>query len=143
VTGALAAAIGLAEGLAVGTAFVSFLVALEIVPRLARLTGTEAWSPAYEAAVVLGALAAALDEARPLALGAPPALVVPVAAAMGAFVGMAAAALAEVVGVLPVLSRRLGLGAWLGWLILALVAGKTAGAVLWWAVPSLWSRPPA
>lgn len=126
----------------VGAALAVFVVALDIVPRLARLTGTQGWRGAYEAALAVGAVAAAATSIWPLSLRLPPVLVALLSLAIGAFVGLVAAALTEVVGVLPILSRRVGLRRRLGWLVLALVVGKTVGSLAWWAVPSLWGRPP-
>jgi stage V sporulation protein AB len=140
----LAALVALGEGLVVGTALASFLVVLGVVPRLARLTGSERWVRAYEAAIGLGAFAGACLEARPVRLGLPAAAAAVPSLAMGLFVGMVSAALAEVIDVLPILRRRLaGPGRWLRWLVLALAAGKTLGSVLWWTFPRLFERPPA
>jgi stage V sporulation protein AB len=140
---ALVILVGLGEGLVVGSAFVSFIVAIGVVDQLSRLTGTPARGGAYEAAIAFGATAAALDEAHPLRLHLSAPVVAAVALGMGVFLGLVAAGLTEVIDVLPVLSRRLGLRRGLRWLVWALVAGKTLGTVLWWAIPSLWGRPPA
>jgi stage V sporulation protein AB len=135
--------VGLAEGVAVGAALAALVTALDLVPHLARLTGTAGWTGAYRYAVVVGALLGAGDEVWPLHLGVPQGAVIATGAAVGVFTGMVAAALAEVIEVLPVFGRRLGLGPWLARLVTALAVGKAAGAVLWWAVPSLFHRPPA
>jgi stage V sporulation protein AB len=130
--------IGLAEGLAVGAAFVAILTLLRVVPRLTQLCGG---SPvAYEVALALGALAGALDEAVPLTIRQGPWAVVPAGLLDGVFVGLVAAAIAEVAAILPLAGRRLGITRWLLWLVVALAAGKAAGATLWWAVPSLRTR---
>ncbi|HVB09455.1 MAG TPA: stage V sporulation protein AB [Bacillota bacterium] len=130
--------IGLAEGLAVGAAFVAVLTLLRVVPRLRQLCGG---SPlAYGVALALGAVVGALDEAVPLSLKAGPAPV-PVAGLLaGIFIGMVAAGIAEAAAILPLAGRRLGISRWLLWLVVALVIGKAAGATLWWAVPSLHAR---
>jgi len=47
-------------------------------------------------------------------------------------VGMVAGALAEVINVMPVVGGRFQLGPFLRWLVLALAAGKLAGALVYW-----------
>ena len=58
------------------------------------------------------------------------------------FVGMLAAALAEVAAALPVAGRRLGLEHHLPRLVVAVALGKTLGAIAWLTLPSLFTRPP-
>ncbi len=126
--------VGLAEGLAVGVAFVAVLTVLQVVPRVIQLCGGSPWR--YEVALALGAVLGALNEAIPLTAWAGWALI-PAGLLSGAFVGMVSAAIAEVTAILPLAGRRLGIGRWLLALIVALALGRAVGATLWWAVPSL------
>src|SRR5690625_193822 len=48
--------IGLSGGLAVGGGLVAFLTVLQLIPRLAQLSGSYRWLSWYEGAVILGAV---------------------------------------------------------------------------------------
>ncbi|KYC64024.1 hypothetical protein B4100_3158 [Heyndrickxia coagulans] len=50
----------------------------------------------------------------------------------GLFVGMLAAALTEVVNVIPIFSKRIGMDGRLAGALMAIVLGKVAGALFQW-----------
>ncbi|UNC92518.1 stage V sporulation protein AB [Candidatus Contubernalis alkaliaceticus] len=130
--------IGLAEGIVVGTALVAFLTILDIVPRLAQLTGTGDRCLFFEYSITLGAVLGTLATFLEWNIVTPIFLVVIVGLLMGVFVGMLAAALTEVLNVLPILSKRLGLQGELSRLVTAMVFGKVMGSLFYWLVPGLW-----
>lgn len=138
----VAAAMGLAEGVAVGAALAALVVLLAVAIRLAAVTGTEAWVGRYQWALVLGALAAAAYEVWPYSLHGTVVLAVVLGLGMGIFIGLVVAGLAETVGALVLAGGRMGLRRELPLLVMALVLGKALGAVLWFAVPGLFHRPP-
>ena len=115
---------------------------LSIGVRLASVTGTLRWARAYQWALTAGVVAAATYEVVPYHLRGGDALAVTLGAGMGLFVGMLAAALAEVVAALPVAGRRLGLERHLPRLVVAVALGKTLGAIAWLTLPGLFARPP-
>jgi stage V sporulation protein AB len=124
--------IGLAGGLAVGGGFVAFLVVLDIIPRLVQLTKTYGAIHKYEGAVVIGVMAwSAADffnwqlKLSPLSSGVFGLLA-------GCFVGMLAAALTEVINVLPIMAKRLGMDGYMIWLLTAMVLGKVMGSLFEW-----------
>jgi stage V sporulation protein AB len=129
---ALLVLIGLGGGIAVGGGLVAFLVVLDIVPRLAQLA--QAWRSVhlFEAAVVSGTLLFTLvhffDWKLPLNVTAASL----VGLLSGCFVGMLAGALTEVLNVFPILARRLGIGDYIVWLLMAMVFGKIAGSLFDW-----------
>jgi len=126
--------IGLAGGIAVGSGMVAFLIVLDIIPRLAQLSRSYDKLRQYEAAVILGSLAgsaADLFEAR--------GSLFPLSAAIvglfaGCFVGMLAAALTEVINVLPILAGRIGMRRHIWLLLMAMIFGKVAGSLFEWLV---------
>ncbi|MNG27059.1 hypothetical protein D3C84_1121300 [compost metagenome] len=88
---------------------VAFLVVLDIIPRLAQITKSFSKIRAYEAAVVLGSLAFTWVDFSDLHMH-----LFPLGAAFfglfaGCFVGLLAAALTEIVNVLPILAKRVGM----------------------------------
>jgi stage V sporulation protein AB len=132
-----------AEGVAVGAGFAALVVVLRVAVRLAALTRTGEAARAYQWAMVFGAAAAGAWEAWPEPLRGGVPLAAALALGLGTFVGLLAAALAETAAALPLAGRRLGLTRYLAALVLAVVAGKAAGAVAWLLVPGLFARPPA
>ncbi len=52
----------------------------------------------------------------------------------GIFIGMLAAALTEVMNVLPILAKRLHLGGFIHALVMAMVLGKVLGSLFDWLV---------
>src|SRR5213080_2623195 len=94
---------GLASGLAVGSGFVAFLTVLGVIPRLTQLTKTMKMIHFYEWAVIIGAIAGVFASLREPILGIPAFILIPLGFTDGVFVGMLAAALTEVLNVLPIL----------------------------------------
>ncbi|KIL37791.1 stage V sporulation protein AB [Gordoniibacillus kamchatkensis] len=132
--GAAVAFLGVAGGIAVGSGFVAFLVVLDIIPRLAQMTKSYGNIRAYEGAVIAGVLFFTLADFYGWKAD-----LFPLGAAVfglfaGCFVGMLAAALTEVVNVLPILARRIGLADYIAWLLLAMILGKVAGSLFEWLV---------
>ncbi|WP_078553163.1 stage V sporulation protein AB [Bacillus alkalicellulosilyticus] len=124
--------IGLGGGLAVGGGFVAFLSVLGIVPRLTQLSKTQKYIAIYEWSVVLGALTGATASLNDLELHLTEWLLLPIGLACGMFVGMLAAALTEVLNVLPILSKRIGVQEKIVILLMAIVLGKMFGSLFHW-----------
>ena len=124
--------IGLAGGLAVGSGFVAFITVLDIVPRLAQMSRTGGKIHLYEHALVAGAVVSTWADffdwtghlsgwwSAPLGLFA------------GCFVGLLAAALTEVLNVLPILAKRVRMRHTVLHLLMAMVFGKVAGSLFQW-----------
>lgn len=123
---------GFASGLAVGSGFVAFLTVLGIIPRLTQLSKTKKMIQHYEWAVVIGALAGVLGSLRDPVLNFPSYLLILLGLAGGVFYGMLAAALTEVLNVLPILAKRIRLDHEIIYLIMAIVFGKIAGSLFQW-----------
>lgn len=126
---AAAAFVGLAGGLAVGSGVVAFLVVLDIIPRLAQLTRSFGYIRWYERAIVFGSLYWSFADFLDWRLFSSRVSAVFVGLLAGCFVGMLAAALTEVVNVLPILAKRLGMARYILWLLMAMVLGKVLGSL--------------
>lgn len=124
--------IGLASGLAVGAGFVAFLSVLGIIPRLTQLSKTMKMIHFYEWAVVIGALAGVAGSLRSPTLGIAEYFLVPLGLAGGVFYGMLAAGLTEVLNVLPILAKRMGVDGKILSLLMAIVLGKIFGSIFQW-----------
>jgi stage V sporulation protein AB len=124
--------IGLAGGLAVGTGYVAFLTVLGVIPRLTQLSKTMKMIHWYEWAVVMGALTGVLVSLEDILLFLKSYFLIPIGLATGIFYGMVAAALTEVLNVLPILAKRVGVDGKITILIMALVLGKILGSLFHW-----------
>ncbi|WML45177.1 stage V sporulation protein AB [Neobacillus sp. PS3-40] len=124
--------IGLSSGLAVGSGFVAFLSVLGIIPRLTQLSKTMKMIHWYEWAVVIGAVTGILASLRDPVLGISAYFLIPLGINDGIFVGMLAAALTEVLNVLPILTKRIGMEGKLIAFLMAIVFGKIFGSIFQW-----------
>ena len=128
----LAIFIGLSAGLAVGAGFVAFITVLGIIPRLMQLTKTMKMIVHYEGAVVIGSVSGTWLGLQEPILPLPVPFLALLGLLYGIFIGMLAAALYEVLDVIPILSKRIRLDDRILYLIMALVLGKVFGSLFHW-----------
>ncbi|MCQ6558094.1 stage V sporulation protein AB [Paenibacillus mendelii] len=127
--------LGLAGGIAVGSGLVSLLIVLDLIPRLAQMGQAYRKSAWFETAVVLGAVFWSLADFMNWSVSLPHIVTLLFIGLLdGIFVGMLAAALTEVMNVLPILAKRLRLQAFLASFVMAMVLGKVAGSLFDWLV---------
>ncbi|OXS80320.1 stage V sporulation protein AB [Domibacillus enclensis] len=124
--------LGVSGGLATGAGYVAFITVLGVIPRLMSATKTKSRIHSYELALVLGVLAGTLLHIFPVHLHLPAASTVLIGLFSGLFIGMAAAALTEVLNVFPILSRRAGVFHNINGLMMAVALGKTTGSLIQW-----------
>ena len=134
----LAAAIGVGTGLVVSGAVFAFITIVGVVPRLAQKTKTERHIRIYESAIILGGIfgtATGLGQfTLPIGNGA----VVVLALANGIFFGALAMSLAEVLNVIPILTRRGRLQHGMFYFVMAIALGKFIGALLYFLIPGFY-----
>jgi stage V sporulation protein AB len=128
------AVIGLAGGLAVGSGMVAFLIVLNVLPRLAQITRSYRNTRPFEAAVTWGAVVWTLADFFDWRIHFPPAGAAVFGLFAGCFVGMLAAALTEVINVLPILAKRLRMEKYIHRLLMAMIFGKVLGSLFDWLV---------
>ncbi|WP_152446539.1 stage V sporulation protein AB [Bacillus sp. THAF10] len=126
--------LGLAGGLAVGSGFVAFLAVLGIIPRLTQLTKTVKFLHSYEWGVIGGALFGSWISLNHVTFHFPSFLAIPIGLFCGVFIGLLAAALTEVLNVLPILAKRIGVDGQMAILLMAIVFGKIIGSLYHWLV---------
>ena len=134
----LAIAIGVGTGLVVSGAVFAFITIVGVVPRLAQKTKTENHIKVYETAIILGGIFGALtgvwDFSFPIGIVA----VVLLSLANGIFFGVLAMSLAEVLNVIPILTRRGRLQHGMFYFVLAIALGKFVGALLYFLLPGFY-----
>ena len=124
--------IGFAGGVIVGCGFVAFLTVLGIVPRLTQLTKTYKKVYQYEWSIVLGTIFRDWAGLQDITFSISSLFLVPIGLFCGVFVGMLAAALTEVVNVIPILTKRIGVEGHLIIALMAIVFGKVFGSLFHW-----------
>lgn len=127
--------LGIAGGLAVGSGLVALLVVFDLIPRLAQLAQAFRLSIWFETALIVGTLYWTFADFLEWRLYLPQAFFLSVTGLFsGIFVGMLAAALTEVMNVIPILAKRLRLSRYIVGLVMAMVLGKTVGSLFDWLV---------
>lgn len=126
--------LGTAGGIAIGGGVIALIIVLDIVPRLAQLTRTYDRVHWYEGALISGSLLGTVADFWKWSFPLGTAVSTLIGLFCGVFIGMLAAALTEVLNVLPILAKRLRLTGYLFGLLLAMVAGKVAGSLFDWFV---------
>ena len=124
--------IGLAGGLAVGAGFVAFLTVLDIVPRLSQITKTYNYVYVYQSSIIIGAVFWSWIGFQDLHFNFSVNLTMIYGLFAGMFVGMLAAALTEVLNVLPILAKRMNMGKKILLLLMAMILGKVIGSLYHW-----------
>jgi stage V sporulation protein AB len=126
--------VGLAGGMAVGGGLVAFLTVLDVIPRLARIIRMREGVRLFENAVIVGAIFWTIIDFFNvnihLSLSAPAVLGI----LSGVFVGMLAGALTEVLNVIPIMAKRLGMKEYILWLLMAMILGKVIGSIIHWTL---------
>jgi stage V sporulation protein AB len=130
----LTAFIGFSEGVIVGTAFVAFLIILDIIPRLAQLTKTENYMKVYEITIIFTVMSVSLASFLFLNINIGKFGVIVIGWLMGNFVGLLASALTEVINVFPVFVSRLRLQEYTKYIFISLASGKVVGSLIYWLV---------
>ncbi|MCD7856112.1 MAG: stage V sporulation protein AB [Clostridiales bacterium] len=126
--------IGLGSGVFVAGAVVSFIAIIGVVPRLAQKTGTKKFIKLYEEAIILGGIIGGTDTYFDWYLPLGKTVVIFLSFCIGVFYG----SLAEVLNILPILTRRVRLTQGMRWFICAVAVGKLVGSLLYYFVPGFY-----
>ncbi|HLS35502.1 MAG TPA: stage V sporulation protein AB [Bacillota bacterium] len=126
--------IGFSSGIAVGAGYVAFLTLLKIIPRLIFLSNRQHRAAIYIIPVISGTMFGTYLSFTNLSLFHSSTILLLFGIIHGIFNGMIAAALAEVLNVFPILTRRIGLDKHLKYLLMAIVFGKVFGSLFQWII---------
>lgn len=130
--------ISLSGGIAVGTAITSFIVVLEIIPRLVQLTKTPGYSLLYEIVIILGMVIFTFFYLLNLTIQSQDFIVGIFGIFMGFYIGLFAAALTEVLNVIPIMTKRLNMKENIIHIVIALSLGKAFGSLIYWIFPQIY-----
>lgn len=124
--------LGIGGGTVISGAVFAFISIIGVVPRLAAKTKTSKYIVMYENAIIAGGIFGVFtiifDYYIPI--GVIPAMIFGLF--IGIFYGCLAVSLAEVLDVIPILSRRTMLYKGIKYFIIALALGKAIGAILYY-----------
>ena len=136
---AFLALIGFGSGIVISGAVFAFITIVGVVPRLAQKTSTQRYIKTYESAIVaggiLGTIAGLFTFTLPLLSPLTPIL----GLAVGIFYGVLAMSLAEVLNVIPILTRRGRVQRGMFYFVLAIATGKLAGSLIYTLIPGFYS----
>ena len=126
--------LGIGSGAVISGAVFAFISIIGIVPRLAEKTKTNKYIVFYENVIIAGGLFGAFSIMFNyyIPIGVIPAMLF--GFFIGIFYGCLAVSLAEVLDVIPILTRRTRLYKGLKYFIIAIALGKATGAILYYFV---------
>ena len=127
--------IGLSSGMVIAGAVYAFITIVGVVPRLAQKTQTKEKVRFYESALAVGGIFGTLATVFRFFLPITSIGVVIVSLCNGIFIGCLAMSLAEVLNVIPILSRRARLQRGMFFLVMAIAVGKLVGSLLYFLLP--------
>lgn len=131
--------IGLAAGVSIAGGVFAFIVMIGVLPRLAGRTHT-AWAYwQYESATIIGGLIGNIITIFPLNIPIGSVGIGIFGLFSGMYVGCFAMALAEVLNVLPIFSRRIHLKEGIPYIVVAIAIGKAVGAFYQLCIP-IWQK---
>lgn len=119
-------------GVIVGGAMVAFITILQILPRLAQFTETEGYLKLYQLTMIVSIILSIAMYFANFTFGLPNYSVLPIGFVYGVFIGILSSALAEVLNVIPVISKKIKIKHDLKYIIWALVGGKVMGSLIYW-----------
>ncbi len=124
--------IGFSSGVIIGGGFVAILTVLGVIPRLVQISRSVKLVNNYAASVILGVLFGTYLSFTEITWDQPLVILLVWGSIHGIFNGMLAAALAEILNVFPLLSKRIGLEKFIFLLLMAIVFGKITGSLFQW-----------
>lgn len=130
--------IGVGSGTVISGAVFAFIAIIGVVPRMALKTNTQDKIKTYETAIILGGIFGAFTIFFNYYIPVNSIIVAIFGFSIGVFFGCIAVSLAEVLNVLPILSRRLNINRGIKYFILALALGKALGSILYYFVPGFY-----
>lgn len=130
--------IGLGSELFVAGAVVAFIAIIGVVPRLAQKTDTKEYIKLYEEAIIAGGIIGGCDPYFDFYLPLNGLAVIFLSLCIGIFYGSLAVSLAEVLNIIPILTRRVRLQQGMRWFVCAIALGKLTGSLLYYFVPGFY-----
>ena len=134
----LSVLLGFGSGAVISGAVFGFISVIGVVPRLAQKTNTKHFIVLYEEAIMFGGILGCVEGFFNFTLPLPRIAVIVLGFCVGIFYGCLAVSLAEVLHVIPILTRRTKLGKGMFFFILAIALGKLMGSIIYYVIPDFY-----
>ncbi|TCT14288.1 stage V sporulation protein AB [Natranaerovirga pectinivora] len=127
--------IGFGAGIVISGGVFAFIAVIGVVPRLIQKTNTNDYVRVYEDSITLGGIFGAISLVTDIRV--PIGLLGSSIFGMfsGIFIGALAVSLAEVLNVIPILTRRINLHVGISYFIISLALGKMMGSLIYYILP--------
>ncbi|HZJ82475.1 MAG TPA: stage V sporulation protein AB [Clostridia bacterium] len=132
------ALLGFSGGATVGAGIVAFFTILGVVARVIDIGKTQGYEKYYKIAVILGALLSTYMYMFDFSVNGSKVWLTFIGLFMGAFIGMVASALAEMLNIFPFLTFSMGINRWVYPIIMAIIFGKVIGSLIYWTIPGFY-----
>lgn len=119
-------------GLAAGGALAAFITLINLIPRILELTATGKYVKIYQNIFALGSITFTILYFSDIHFSLPEIYLALIGGIIGMFIGLFSSALAEVLNVIPALSKKLKIKEELKYTIYALMFGKVLGSIYFW-----------
>ncbi|MDR7857148.1 stage V sporulation protein AB [Tissierella sp.] len=119
-------------GVTVGSAAAAFITILQIMPRLIKISESNEYIKVYQYMIIASFILFTIIYFSDFHLSLSKHTTIPMGFVCGIFIGMVSSALAEVLNVIPVLSKKLKIKDNLKYIIWTLMLGKVAGSLYFW-----------
>lgn len=129
--------IGFGSGVIISGGVFAFIAILGVVPRMAQKTKTEKHIMIYEDCILFGGIYGAITLFFPFHLPIGKMGLIAIGIFSGIFIGSLAVSIAEVLDVIPILTRRVNLKSGITIFMLAIAIGKLIGSLFYFFVPGL------
>ena len=127
--------IGLGTGIIISGDVFAFISIIGVVPRLAQKTKTEKYIKIYEEAIIWGGIFGTTTMLINYYIPIGTIAVIVFSLCIGIFYGGLAVSLAEVLDVIPILSRRGRIKEGMMYFMFSIALGKLIGSILYYFVP--------
>ncbi|MCT4596794.1 MAG: stage V sporulation protein AB [Vallitalea sp.] len=131
--------IGFSGGVIVAGGVFAFIAIIGVVPRLAQKTCTQKYMTIYEDSIMIGGILGTIVMISDISLNIGIVATILYGFFAGIFVGSLAVSLAEVLDVIPILTRRLHIKIGMSFFIVSLALGKLTGSLLYWLIPGFFN----
>lgn len=126
------------SGIVLSGGVFALIASIGVVPRFADKTGTRDYIRHYERSIILGGIGGTLALSFCFHIPIGKIGVMLFSLAVGIFVGCLAVSLAEILDVIPILTRRGKIAAGLPFFMLSIALGKLAGSIIYYVLPGFY-----
>lgn len=130
---------GFGGGVVIAGAVFAFIAIIGIVPRLAQKTNTEKYIKFYEEAIIWGGIFGTSTMLIDYYIPVGSFVVILFSLCIGIFYGCLAVSLAEILDVVPILSRRGRIKEGMMYFVFSIAFGKMVGSLLYYFVPGFFT----